>query len=361
MEPHTQAKHELVRRYLGGWFPILGTYSGRVVFLDGFAGPGIYANGEPGSPIIALQALLDHPRFSHLRCEFIFLFLEPESDRAESLERRLVEFAAERGGLPHKIRYHVRQSTFVDAATEIVSTLEEQKSQLAPTFAFIDPFGFSGVPIELIGRLLDFDKCEVFFNLMYDYINRFATAGNVDRHLREVFGCDDYRSAGALPEGRPRSEFLHDLYERQLRSVGGFPYLQRFQMFNQRNHNVYSLYFGTRNLAGLRVMKDAMWRVDPGSGCRFSDRTFSPNQPVLFEAEPNFGPLRQAILSHFVGRTVPVSEVEEFTLTQTPYSASHYNRPVLSPLEKEGAIEVLSSPRKKRYTFPDGTVIRFSS
>lgn len=27
IEPHTQAKHEILRRYLSAWFPILGKYN----------------------------------------------------------------------------------------------------------------------------------------------------------------------------------------------------------------------------------------------------------------------------------------------------------------------------------------------
>ncbi len=353
--------YDLVRRYLGGWFPILGTYNGRVVFLDGFAGPGVYDNGELGSPIIALQTLLDHSRFARLRCEFKFLFLEPEADRASSLEQRLTEFVGARGGLPQNVQYEIIQKTFAETAEGMLEVLDRQKARLAPTFAFIDPFGFSGVSIELIGRLLDFDKCEVFFNLMYDYINRFATAGNVDHLLEEVFGSNDYLEAKNLPSGEARSDFLHDLYERQLHSIGGFPYVQRFQMINNSGHNIYTLFFGTRSLTGLRVMKDAMWKVDPGAGSRFSDRTFSPEQPVLFQASPNFVPLRTAILRHFAGRTVLVSEVEEFTLTQTPYSASHYNRPILAPLERDSVIEVVSSSRARRFSFPAGTAIHFPS
>ena len=63
MEQHTRAKHEILRRYLGAWFPILagGGFNPRLVFLDGFAGPGVYSSGEPGSPLIAIETLVDHP------------------------------------------------------------------------------------------------------------------------------------------------------------------------------------------------------------------------------------------------------------------------------------------------------------
>src|SRR5215475_1669133 len=56
IEPHTSAKHQILRNYLDAWLPILGKYNRRIVYIDGFSGPGEYAGGEPGSPIIALEA-----------------------------------------------------------------------------------------------------------------------------------------------------------------------------------------------------------------------------------------------------------------------------------------------------------------
>jgi hypothetical protein len=39
----------------------MAKWNGRIIFLDGFAGPGRYAGGEEGSPLIALRALFLHP------------------------------------------------------------------------------------------------------------------------------------------------------------------------------------------------------------------------------------------------------------------------------------------------------------
>ena len=248
--------------------------------------------------------------------------------------------------------------TFVEGAGDIVTTLEEQKAKLAPTFAFVDPFGISGVPMKLFSRLLPFDKCEVFFNFMYDSINRWAVAGNVDEHLRELFDTDAFKLVKGLgPE--ERQKYLHELYHTQLKAECNFTYVQHLSMYRKDGHLVYSLFFGTRNIAGLRVMKDAMWKVDPGGGNKFYDRF--AGQPVLFEPEPNLTPLRNDLRRHFAGRTVSVEEIEEYTLVNTPYKASHWNRSVMAPLEKEQFVTVVASPRKKRFTFPPGTVVTFSA
>lgn len=37
LDEQTEGKHMLLRRYLDGWFPILGRSNGRLLFIDGFA------------------------------------------------------------------------------------------------------------------------------------------------------------------------------------------------------------------------------------------------------------------------------------------------------------------------------------
>src|SRR5688572_25838677 len=77
IEPHTRAKHEILRRYLEAWTAILGTSNQRVIqYVDGFAGPGAYSGGEEGSPIIALKAALAHQARIPSSTKVRFLFIE---------------------------------------------------------------------------------------------------------------------------------------------------------------------------------------------------------------------------------------------------------------------------------------------
>lgn len=60
IEPITEAKHEILRYYLGAWFPILASVHRRLLYVDGFPGPGEHSKGEDGSPIFALKVARDH-------------------------------------------------------------------------------------------------------------------------------------------------------------------------------------------------------------------------------------------------------------------------------------------------------------
>jgi three-Cys-motif partner protein len=55
-EPHTFAKTAILKNYLIPYFYMLGSsFSDEILYVDGFAGPGVYENGK-GSPIEALVA-----------------------------------------------------------------------------------------------------------------------------------------------------------------------------------------------------------------------------------------------------------------------------------------------------------------
>jgi three-Cys-motif partner protein len=69
LEPHTKGKHMVLQHYMGAWLPILTSWNGRVLFVDAFAGPGEYSGGEPGSPVIALRALINHRALRQIRSE----------------------------------------------------------------------------------------------------------------------------------------------------------------------------------------------------------------------------------------------------------------------------------------------------
>jgi len=88
--PHTLAKLEIVGRYLDVWFMILGSNpkNRRLVYIDGFAGPGRYTNTDKSSPIVALraaQAAAGRTGAMGNITEYSFLFVEKKADFAKNL------------------------------------------------------------------------------------------------------------------------------------------------------------------------------------------------------------------------------------------------------------------------------------
>jgi three-Cys-motif partner protein len=352
--PHTHAKHRIVQEYLYRWLPIMSKHNKRLVYFDGFSGPGRYSGGEDGSPLVALRALLDHRSRSQITAEIVFLFVEADRERYDSLVAELAGLEAAYGGWPPNVKIHHRNASFVDEASSIINSLKSSGSRLAPTFALIDPFGFSGVPMQVIAELLGFPRCELLFNLIFDPINWHLNNEKVAHHMRDLFGCDDFNDIEGMT-GVDRRNAILDLYTRQLKDITGFQFVQTFEMINDRNRLGTVLVAGTRHPLGFAKIKEAMWAVDTTGSFTFSDLT--AGMIPLIDG-PNYAHLENQILLRYRGRAVAVEEIERFVIEETKFLKTHYKRGVFVPLERAEQIRI-PSPRRKTLTYPPGTVIQF--
>jgi three-Cys-motif partner protein len=161
--------------------------------------------------------------------------------------------------------------------TEILDELEKKGKQLAPTFVFIDPFGFSDVPMRIIARVMQNPRCECLLTFMYESINRFLAHpdSNIQAHFEELFGTKEWRVLRNESNPDRRRDGIVNLYRQQLIQEARLQYVRIFEMINKGNRTEYFLYFGTNSLLGLSKMKEAMWRADP---LRVCPKTLSTNR-----------------------------------------------------------------------------------
>ncbi|MBI2917180.1 MAG: three-Cys-motif partner protein TcmP [Chloroflexi bacterium] len=352
LEAHSRAKHDILGRYLQSWVPILaqGGFP-ELAYIDGFAGPGRYSKGEDGSPIIALKAALENA--DRIGSKVTFLFVEEREDRAATLQDIVDEMRTE---IPTRFTVKVEGGrTFEQAARAFLMQYTEQGTPPPPTFAFIDPFGWTGIPFSLVEAILSYRSCEVLVTFMYEEINRFIghpdQAGNFD----SFFGTTEWRTAIALATSRDRNRYLHNLYLNQLRQSAKAQYARSFEMRNDRDVADYYLFYATNSMLGLKKMKESMWRVDPSGEFTFSDVT-DPRQLVLFAKEPQFDILRPRIVERFRGREVMVRDVEEFVVAETAFRETHYKRQVLRQMELATPpllFPVDPPPNRAPGTYPD--------
>lgn len=355
LDPHTRAKHEILKRYLQAWMIILSQGSfPDILYIDGFAGPGEYEGGEPGSPIIALDAALNHR--SHLSARIHFLFVEEKESRANHL-RQLISARK----LPDNFDVVVEGGTTFLAAFDRNVRRYQRSSRLFPTFAFIDPFGWTGAPFGLIKHILTQPSCEVFVNFMYEEINRFLSHRDQVQNFDDFFGTNAWKECVDETDPTKRNRCLHDLYLSQLRDAANAKYVRSFEMSNMRDVTDYYLFYATNKLLGLKKMKEAMWKADESGGFRFSDAT-NPDQLILFEKSPNYDALRANLLVEFAGRQVRVEEIETFIVAQTAFRETHY-KGILKSLEMEsGQLAAINPvPGRKKGTFGDPEMlVRFA-
>jgi hypothetical protein len=209
--------------------------------------------------------------------------------------------------------------------------------------------------MRIMADLMKRPSTELLLNFMFEEINRFLSHKDQPENFDALFGCPDWRKADEL-SGYVRKSFLHDLYRDQLKSVAGARYVRSFEMLNDRGASDYFLFFATQSLLGLRKMKEAMWRIDPAGGVRFSDAT-NFNQHVLFEPKPDARLLRRLIEAQFSDKRATVRDVELFVLEDTAYHGGHYKK-VLREMEGASYLTPVNPPLKRRKgSYPDPDLI----
>lgn len=343
LDPHTAAKHRLLRAYVDAWFPIMAYQTlkvragddPRLLIVDGFAGPGRYKTGEDGSPLILLKALLDHASFGDWDdMKFIFLFIEHDQERVDHLEGEV-----ENLDLPDNVFVEIQQGEFRDRFGELVEQTHETNMHLVPTFAFIDPFGYTQAPVSFVGRFFEFPRCEALIFLPLDAINRFLGWDKMKPTLNELFGDDRWKEALEF-EGIERREKLLSLFEESIEEQGEIEFVRSFAVKTLEGRD-YRLVFATGSKVGLSRFKDAMWSVDPVAGTRFVATT-KDGQELLFgaSAELDTKPLLDQLRTRFGTDWFTVEDAEDCCLLDTPYKKGHLRQKTLAPARKRGELEV---------------------
>ena len=352
LEPHTEGKHRVLSHYMGAWLPIMLSSNNTVLFIDAFAGPGKYVNGEAGSPLIALDSYLSHSNIPIGSGRINFVFIEKDQRRAEHLERVL---APRRGDLPETCSFRVINGSFTEEISSGLNAIDAQNRSLAPSFLMLDPFGVSDTPMDLISRILDNPKSEVYISFMSRDINRFNTVPEYEVALNGLFGCEDWKAGWEMENGPEKIEFFYNLYKLQLKASGA-QHVLRFDLY-EREELVYALFFATKNDLGCDKMKQAMWRVAPFGDFQF--KSASKDQMILDSAFVDFSALDTALIEHF-GMNTPVSieAIERFMRSDRTLFHSGQFKSRLNEMERNGTLEV-ESTRRQRRTFPPKTVIRF--
>lgn len=349
----TQAKHTILRKYLDAWLPILGAGQrahNNVVLIDGFAGPGCYAGGEPGSPLIMLDAYLSHS--AAIRATAHFFFIEERHDRYEYLCREVAKLTSR----PREIE--IIEGAFADKFPALIEGLALQFGQLPPTFTFVDPFGADEIPVAISTPMLEIPHCEMLVYFPVAYLARFVEQPEFKPILDGLYSGEGWKRALSAPSFEARKRILHDMFlaelQKRVRWVRSF----EITPAAEAGGNTYHLFFGTGSRLGMRRMKYAMWKVDPESGQGFRDSTLA-DHPVLFELKPDLARLCDMLREKFGKQWFTIKAAEEFTLFETAFRDDAHLKPMLKRAESDRILEVQRPVGKRVGSFTAGTRMRF--
>ncbi len=337
---HTRLKHLLLETYVKQWATVLlrGGFR-RVWFIDAFAGAGQDAAGQPGSPVIAAQITqaINAEHFGAAmspRVGMRTVAIEWHEERFQHLKETLAAFT---DSDPHRtvIVRHGQLADFVDKLLEYVGS--------DACLFFLDPFGIDGLDAALLARLLDGPHNELLvlfsdegavrlhgktvavppsmdeevararetkslFGEEDDRAIEMATRMAVERCLRghassanaksildRAFGGDFWQSEiSATDIDRRQSRFV-ELYEEVLRNAGA-THVLRFSVDTDRGRHKYFLLHATKDKAGFRTMKEAMYRARRAHG------TEPENLLAEYTSETDIDAVVSALAARFAGR-----------------------------------------------------------
>jgi three-Cys-motif partner protein len=341
------AKHQLLSSYLGGWFPKLASMQGGVLYLDCHAGRGRHESGHAGSPILALNKLLNHNSREQILAttEVRFIFFETNQTNYDYLCSEVQAL----GPLPTHVIVDIYHRDYECELRKLVSEYHSTQNYLSPTFAFIDPYGFN-VPMDLLNDLLGFPACELLINFMFRYVDMAIKLPSQVHNMNRLFGGSYWQYLVGITDADQRAKAMIDLYSSQLKAK----YVTHMYMRGANGALKYVLFHASNHKSGRQLMKQAIWSVTPDGSFTANER-YSPYQPILIRVEPDLKPLEDALWKQFASRQVRLSEIYEWLLGEV-YLKKHLHK-LLRDYRKKDIIQV--SGYSGRFAFNQNPLLKF--
>lgn len=243
-DPHTAAKHDMLREYLSAWFPIIASThpSGGLAYVDAFAGPGEYKDGSLGSPLLALAQASRGDVLSHGTVEKVIL-IEAQRNRLDHLEE-LIEDRYPQSRRSPLLQVHAEHG---DCRQVLIPALAQRGVTRGPIFANLDGWGVD-TPMGLVRHIGRMNTAEVLITFKPDWFWRFVNAPESAAGDR-VFGDGQWRTVASSGAGEERKANLVTHYRDQLREAG-FPFQLSFELIDEGGHGLF-LVFGTGHELGV--------------------------------------------------------------------------------------------------------------
>lgn len=360
MEEQSKVKTEIVAKYFRAWAMVMIATIKRygrprkIAYVDLFAGPGRYKDGTKSTPLLVLEQAIQDPE---LKGMLVVVLNDRDPDNARELEEAIADIP----GIGD-LKYKPIVENF-EVGEGIAQEFE--KLQMAPSLVFIDPWGYKGLTLKLVGSVIKDWGCDCVFFFNYNRINMGLDNPAVEAHLNALFGKKRARSLRTQLEGMPPGERELSIVEalcESLKECGGkyvLPFRFRNPAGTRTNHH---LIFVTKAFKGYEIMKEIMAKESTSYEEGVASFEFSPankSQSFLFALSRPLEDLAEMLLQSFAEQTLTMGEIYRKHNVGTRFIQRNYKE-VLATLERQGKIQADPSSEKRRAgTFADGVKVTF--
>jgi three-Cys-motif partner protein len=353
-------KGEIVEKYFDAWAGIItgaqtqrqpGADS-RIAYIDLFAGPGRYKDGAISTPLRVLQKAIAKPIYTE-RLVTIF------NDKDETNAKTLAEAIAALPGV-EKLK-HAPKIWNQEVGDQIAKLFASMTT--IPVLAFIDPWGYKGLTLQLVRSFLKDWGCDCIFFFNYNRINAGLSNPSVREHMCALFGDERADRLGLelepLGPAQREATIVNELAV-ALKQTGA-RYVLPFCFKNATGkRTTHHLILVTKGFKGYDVMKGIMAKSSSSQDQGVPSFAYSPatdpQQKFLFELNRPLDDLRAMLLDAFAKKTFTMRQIYEQHSVDRPYLKGNY-KDVLAQLEKDNVITTLGRTRTRG--FADDIVVTF--
>ena len=351
-------KSAIVAKYFRAWSRVILAAvkrrgGARIAYVDLFAGPGKYADGTRSTPLLVLEQAIQDPE---LRKALVTIFNDVDPAHAKSLREEIRQLP----GI--KTLTHAPHVDTLDVAEDIFDRLPDR---VIPSLFFVDPWGYKGLSLDLINRLIKDWACECIFFFNYNRINMGLTNPKVVPHMTALFGHKRFSLLQARVTGinpHERELIVIEALCEALREPGCrfvLPFRFRTDTDTRTSHHIV---FVGKHFKGYEIMKEVMAgessTMDQGVAS-FEYNPATVHQPFLFELTRPLDELGDMLVASFAGKTLTMTDIYEQHNIDRPFIKKNY-KSVLIQLEKERRI-VANPPasERRKNTFADRVTVEF--
>ena len=174
----SRVKAHIVSSYFRAWSYVIKKWNGPMGYIDLFCGPGKYENDQLSAPLLIINSTLEDPV---LASKMQFIFNDNDSNNIATLKEAIDSIP---GSDVLKKRVHFYDQT---VGQDFYSRINIPSNM--PILSFVDPFGYKGITLNLIDRLISNSGSDCIFFFNYNRINM-ALSSNTkfDDYLNGLFG-----------------------------------------------------------------------------------------------------------------------------------------------------------------------------
>ncbi|HIK12325.1 MAG TPA: three-Cys-motif partner protein TcmP [Oscillatoriaceae cyanobacterium M33_DOE_052] len=343
----SEVKSRIVAKYFDAWARIMIKQArhyniSNIAYVDLFCGRGRYKDGNASTPLLVLERAIADP---DMRKMLVTLFNDKNTNCTQVI-------ADEIRSIPGIEKLENKPLICnLEVGEQIKEKLEELGS--CPKLVFVDPWGYKGLSLDLIGFIIKNWGCDCIFFFNYNRINPGVRNPKVEEHMNSLFGQKraDILKAKLYPMSPHQRELtIVESISEALQEIGG-QYVLPFGFKNDSGKTSHHLIFVSKHVRGYEIMKEIMAKESSSTEQGVASFDYNPatiDHPLLFELFRPLDDLENMLLDEFAGKkNMTRQEIYEQHNVGKRYIRENY-RDILLKMEAEGKIKTTYTGKRKR-------------